>query len=156
MITFYFQVGGETSLPFLTFRGESCLYPSLPLSRLSEMWEGQESPLPKAKNLTFRPCHWPFEVRQKRKGVSQRMAKDAPAQSLDQFHDLGMLSVNVYLPSGRCCKVAELSPESRVRELKAAVQERFKRRFLRLAFGGRQLDPWIRTQQGPPLFSGRF
>ena len=33
-----------------------------------------------------------------------------------------------------------LSPESGVQDLKDEAQQQFKRRFLRLAFGGQQLD----------------
>ena len=50
------------------------------------------------------------------------------------------MQVHVYLPSGKSCSVSLPSPESSVHELKAAAQQEFKRRFLRLAFKAQQLE----------------
>ena len=56
-----------------------------------------------------------------------------------------MLSVHVSLPSGRSCPVG--LKESRIRE-KVEAQRRFKRRFLRLAFRGQQLDASTLSEAG--------
>mmetsp|Transcript_63782 Transcript_63782/g.152417 ORF Transcript_63782/g.152417 Transcript_63782/m.152417 type:complete len:154 (-) Transcript_63782:235-696(-) len=50
------------------------------------------------------------------------------------------MRVHVYLPSGKGFSTA-LLPESSIRELKAEAQRQFHRRFLRLAFRGKPLDP---------------
>ena len=51
-----------------------------------------------------------------------------------------MLSVHVQLASGKGCSLA-VSPEPSIHEVKTEAQQRLKRRRLRLAFGGQQLDP---------------
>ncbi|CAJ1457415.1 unnamed protein product [Effrenium voratum] len=52
-----------------------------------------------------------------------------------------MLSVDVCLPSGSSGSIAVV-PEMSVRDLKSAAQQLFRRRFLRLIFGGRPLELW--------------
>ena len=50
------------------------------------------------------------------------------------------MDVYVSLPSGKSCCVAQVSPESSVRALKAEAQRQLERHFLSLAFEGRKLD----------------
>lgn len=52
---------------------------------------------------------------------------------------LAMLAVHVSLPSGTSCSL-ELSPESRVREVKSEAQRQL-RHFLRLTYRGQLLEP---------------
>ncbi|CAJ1345141.1 unnamed protein product [Effrenium voratum] len=71
--------------------------------------------------------------------MGRSRSRSDPSDRSDRS-DSDRCSVEVHLPSGRGCSV-DLPCGARVAELKACAQRLLSRRFLRLIFGGQQLEP---------------